>query len=30
MIWVYQYIATFVSRYTDILYNTIEYELAGI
>ena len=28
MIWVYRYIAAFVSRYSDILYDTIKCELA--
>ena len=28
MIWVYRCIATFVSRYSDILYDTVKCELA--
>ena len=28
MIWVYRYIVAFVSRYTDILYDTVKCELA--
>ena len=28
MIWIYQYIAAIVSRYRDILYDTVECELA--
>ena len=28
MIWVYRYIAAFVSRYSDILYDTVKCELA--
>ena len=28
MIWIYQYIAAFVPRYSDILYDTVKYELA--
>ena len=27
MIWMYQYIAAFVSRYSDILYDTVKCEL---
>ena len=28
MIWVYRYIAAIVSRYSDILYDTVKCELA--
>ena len=28
MIWVYRYIAAFVSQYSDILYDTVKCELA--
>ena len=29
MIWVYRYIVAFVSRYSDISYNTVKFELAS-